>query len=164
MKVEKMSIFSGKYKYSLDEKGRINFLKILKRFGIDKENKEEVFYLMKDYVKITGSDKQYPIFYLYTETEWSEFSKLLENEFDDDELSAFTTQYCDETTMDNMQRVSFPKEFLKYIQASKNLFIQGLGNKLQVWSQENFDRYSENLAKAPTAKDYHGLYSKLRKK
>jgi len=87
-----MSIFSGKYKYSLDEKGRINFLKILKRFGIDKENKEEVFYLMKDYVKITGSDKQYPIFYLYTETEWSEFSKLLENEFDDDELSAFTTQ------------------------------------------------------------------------
>ena len=158
-----MGFFSGKYKYSLYEKNRINFKKILNRFGAGSEGTEKTFHLYKDYVKVTGSGKTYPVFYIFPEQTWTEFYEQVESELDDDRLSAFTTLQCDEASLDNMNRILFPKEFLKYINASKNLFIQGLGDKLQVWSQENFDIYSDEMTKDKPEHDFHGILNKRKK-
>ncbi|MFO7810510.1 MAG: hypothetical protein R6V47_03965 [Candidatus Delongbacteria bacterium] len=168
--MEKMGVFSGKYKYSLDEKGRINFKKILKRFNIKKDtddensDKNETFHLLKDYVRSLKSDNTFPVFYIFTSKTWSQFYEEAESEMDDDKLSAFTTLQCDEAALDNLYRITFPKEFLEYIKASKNLFIQGLGDKLQVWSRENFDEYSKDMSSHETANDFHGILNKRKKR
>ncbi len=170
MKVYKMGVFSGKYKYSLDEKGRINFKKILKRILPEdhedtKREKFNVFHLYKDYVKKPGSDEKYPVFYVFTDEEWVLFYEQLEISLSDDELSLFTTLKCDEASLDGMSRMTFPKEFLKYIKASKNLFIQGFGgNRLQVWSEEVFEIYSKEITAQTEEPDFHGILNRSKKK
>jgi MraZ protein len=159
----KMGFFSGKYRYSLDEKNRINFKKILNRFGAQEGDPDKIFHLYKDYVKVSGAEKEFPVFYIFPEDAWREFYEMLESEYEDDKLSEFSSFQCDEASLDNMNRIMFPKEFLRYIQASKNLFIQGLGGKLQVWSQENFDAYSDEMTKKRPAHDFHGILNKRKK-
>jgi DNA-binding transcriptional regulator/RsmH inhibitor MraZ len=163
-----LSVFSGKYKYSLDEKNRINFKKILNKFvkksGSIDELKDETFHLFKDFVKVPSTGERFPVFYIFNEEKWAEFYEIVEEEFkDDDKMSKFNSQYCDESGLDNDFRITFPKEFTGFIKAKKNLFLQGYGDKLQVWSQENFDRYSEILSSEESTDDFHGLLSKKRK-
>jgi DNA-binding transcriptional regulator/RsmH inhibitor MraZ len=160
-----LSVFSGKYKYSLDEKSRINFKKILNKFvkktGSIEDLKEETFHLFKDYVKVAGTGEKFPVFYIFNEEKWAEFYEIVEDQFkNDDRMSEFNSRYCDESNLDNEFRITFPKEFIGYIKAKKNLFLQGYGSKLQVWSQENFDRYNEILSKQDSSDDFHGLLSK----
>lgn len=162
MKVGKMSFFSGKYKYSVDEKNRINFKKFLNRVEND-DKKSGIFHLLKQTVSVIGSDKTYPVFYIFTEKTWKEFYSALEESREPEELSAFNTQFCDEANLDNMERITFPKDFLNYIQSSKNLFLQGFGDKLQVWSLENFEEYGKKLSESAPMKDFYNILSKKKK-
>jgi len=157
-----MGFFSGKYNYSVDEKGRINFKKFLNRLDAT-EKGNGVFHLLKQTVEVYGSKEIFPVFYIFTDQKWDLFYDDWEVGKSTAEASAFNTQFCDETTLDNMERISFPKDFLKYIGANKNLFLQGFGDKLQVWSLENFEKYSKMLSEQAPMKDFFDILAKKKR-
>lgn len=155
-----MGFFSGKYKYKVDGKNRINFKKFIKRLT-EPDTEVGIFHLLKQIVTIPETEDSFPVFYIFTEEKWQELFTNLEETKDTDELSEITTQQCDEANLDTNDRITFPKEFLEYIGAEKDLFLQGLGDKLQVWSNENFIEYSKKTKSNKVAKkEFYSILSK----
>ena len=155
-----MGFFSGKYKYKVDVKNRINFKKFIKRLS-KPDTEIGIFHLLKQTVTIPGTNDSYPVFYIFSEEKWQELFTNLEETKDTDELSEIITQQCDEANLDTNDRITFPKEFLDYIHAEKDLFLQGLGDKLQVWSNENFIDYSKKTKPNKVIKkEFYNILSK----
>ena len=156
----KMGFFSGKYKYKVDGKNRINFKKFINRLS-KSDTEARIFHLLKQTVTISGTTDSYPVFYIFAEEKWQELFTNLEETKDTDELSEIITQQCDEANLDTNDRITFPKDFLDYISAEKELFLQGLGDKLQVWSNENFIKYSKKTkSNKVIKKEFYSILSK----
>ncbi|MBN1971381.1 MAG: hypothetical protein JXR48_17940 [Candidatus Delongbacteria bacterium] len=133
-----MSLFSGNYPYSVDANGRINFKKFLKR--MDSEGRESSnYHLLKQ--KFVKDENEFTFFYLFSEESWEKFyvEKNL-GSLDVAKRTAFLKNLCGEATKDSADRVAFPKSFLEFIKADKDLILQGDGDKIQVWSKEMFDK------------------------
>ncbi len=154
-----MNSFSEKYSYSVDEKGRINFKKILKRLhGDEKENSN--YHLLKQTVELYGSKRRYPFFYIFTERSWKKFYDEKVEGMDTPVRIKFLTSYCGEASMDNSERLTFPKEFLEFAGAGKDLVLQGDGEKIQVWSRKNFEEYLKGLSRLAPEADFDDMFSR----
>jgi len=159
MKMGKMNSFSEKYSYSVDEKGRINFRKIIKRLHDDEKNNSN-YHLLKQSVGLYGSKQKYPFFYIFTENSWKKFYDEKVENLDTPVRIKFLTSYCGEASLDNSDRLSFPKGFLDFIGSDKDLVLQGDGEKIQVWSKKNFDEYMNGLSKFAPDTGFDDMFSK----
>jgi DNA-binding transcriptional regulator/RsmH inhibitor MraZ len=155
----KMNSFSEKYGYSVDEKGRINFKKILKRLH-DDEKANSNYHLLRQTVELYGTKKRYPFFYIFTEKSWKKFYDEKVEGMDTPLRIKFLTAYCGEASLDNSERLAFPKEFLEFAGADKDIVLQGDGEKIQVWSRKNFDEYIKGLSKLTSGTDLEDMFSK----
>lgn len=159
MKMGKMNSFSEKYSYSVDEKGRINFKKIIKRLHEEEKNNSN-YHLLKQNVELYGSKKKYPFFYIFTERSWKKFYDEKVEGLDTPVRIRFLTSYCGEASLDNSDRLSFPKEFLEFIGQGKELVLQGDGEKIQVWSKRDFDEYMKGISKLAPDAGFDDMFSK----
>jgi len=138
--------FSGKYEYSSDEKGRINFKKFLNRLP-EAERSISNYHLLKQMLpSISQSDKKYPFFYLFTEAAWNRFYDLKNiDDMPTAKRMTFLAQ-CGEASLDNSERLSIPKDFLTFISNSRDLILQGDGDKIQVWNKSDYEAYMADNA------------------
>jgi len=137
-----MSKFSGKYDYSVDAKGRINFKKILKRLS-DDDRLNSNYHLMKQKLSsITDGSKSFPFFYIFTSSAWGSFYSTKEiDKMPTPKRTAFLKGFCGEASLDSAERLTFPKIFLEFISSGKELVLQGDGDKIQVWSKKDYEEY-----------------------
>ena len=135
-----MSSYSGTYNYTVDDKGRINFKKFLKRLSAE-ERVNPNYHLMRQSIESPGDKKRYPFFYIFTETSWKKFYDEKVEIKPTPERLTILSNLCGESSLDGSERMSLPKEFLEFIKAKKNLVLQGDGDRIQVWSKENYDKY-----------------------
>ncbi|NOR44201.1 MAG: hypothetical protein GQ534_01335 [Candidatus Delongbacteria bacterium] len=141
-----MSSYSGTYSYTVDDKGRINFKKFLKRLSAE-ERVNPNYHLMRQSIESPGDKKRYPFFYIFTETSWKKFyDEKIEIKPTPERLTILSN-LCGESSLDGSERMSLPKEFLEFIKAKKNLVLQGDGDRIQVWSKENYDKYFSMIGK-----------------
>ncbi|MCK4980164.1 MAG: hypothetical protein KAS62_07195 [Candidatus Delongbacteria bacterium] len=141
-----MSSFSGKYSYTVDDKGRINFKKFLKRLSSE-ERENSNYHLMRQSVESPEDKKLYPFFYIFTESTWEKFYDEKVKDLSTPKRLNLLSNLCGESSLDSSERMSFPKEFLDFIKAKKNLVLQGDGTLIQVWSKENYDKYISMVGK-----------------
>lgn len=141
-----MSSYSGTYSYTVDDKGRINFKKFLKRLSAE-ERVSPNYHLMRQSIESPGDKKQYPFFYIFTETSWKKFYDEKVEIKPTPERLTILSNLCGESSLDGSERMSLPKEFLEFIKAKKNLVLQGDGDRIQVWSKENYDKYFSMIGK-----------------
>lgn len=138
-----MSKFSGKYPYTVDEKGRINFKKLLKRLS-DCDRGNGNYHLLKQRLEQNG--EFYPFFYIYTESSWNDFYETKQiDSMPTAKRLKFLSAFCGETLLDKTERLTIPKDFLEHLKAAKDLVLQGDGDKIQVWSKEVYDSYMTSL-------------------
>lgn len=133
--------FSGKYEYSSDEKGRINFKKFLNRLP-ETERTISNYHLLKQMLPSAGqNDRKYPFFYLFTEAAWNRFyeSKEIDN-MPTAKRMTFLAQ-CGEASLDSSERLSIPRDFLSFISNNRDLILQGDGDKIQVWNKADYEAY-----------------------
>ena len=141
-----MSSYSGTYSYTVDDKGRINFKKFLKRLSTE-ERVNPNYHLMRQSIESPGDKKRYPFFYIFTETSWKKFYDEKVEIKPTPERLTILSNLCGESSLDGSERMSLPKEFLEFIKAKKNLVLQGDGDRIQVWSKENYDKYFSMIGK-----------------
>ncbi|MBN2788633.1 MAG: hypothetical protein JXR69_00425 [Candidatus Delongbacteria bacterium] len=139
-KNEHMSSFSGTYSYTVDDKGRINFKKFLKRLSSE-ERTNPNYHLMRQSIESPGDKKRYPFFYIFTESTWENFYNEKVKNMPTPKRLNLLSNLCGESSLDSSERITFPKEFLDFIKAKKALVLQGDGSLIQVWSKENYDKY-----------------------
>ena len=142
-----MSSFSGTYSYTVDIKGRINFKKFLKRLSSE-ERLNPNYHLMRQSISPSNGKNKYSFFYIFTENSWNKFwDEKVEGKMKTDERLIFLSNLCGESSLDGSERLTLPKEFLDFIKAKKNLVLQGDGNRIQVWSKEEYDKYFSKIGK-----------------
>jgi DNA-binding transcriptional regulator/RsmH inhibitor MraZ len=139
-----MSSFSGTYSYTVDVKGRINFKKFLKRLSSD-ERLNSNYHLMRQSIESPDNKKKYPFFYIFTESSWQKFYDEKVEVLPTPTRLNFLSNLCGESSLDGSERLSLPKEFLEFIKAKKDLVLQGDGNRIQVWSKEEYDKYFSKI-------------------
>ncbi len=136
-----MALFSGKYDYAVDSKGRINFKKILKRLS-EVERGDANYHLLKQRIKSPKNEKSYNFFYIFTNHSWNKFYEVKQiDSWKTTERLSFLSSLCGEAQMDANERLSIPKEFLNFIKAKKDLILQGDGDKIQVWTKSDYDEF-----------------------
>ncbi|PID26643.1 MAG: hypothetical protein CR982_09345 [Candidatus Cloacimonadota bacterium] len=132
-----MGLFSGSYPYTVDSKGRIKFKKFLKRMSPDGKETSN-YHLLKQELKVDG--KSYRFFYLFNESNWMKFyqEKGL-SKLPTIRRTKFLKEQCGEASKDSAERLTFPKQFLEFINSPKELMLQGDGEKIQVWSKSDYE-------------------------
>jgi len=133
--------FSGKYEYSSDEKGRINFKKFLNRLP-EMERAITNYHLLKQMLPaVSHPEKKFSFFYIFTESAWNRFYEQKNiDEMPTNKRMVFLGQ-CGEASLDGSERLSIPREFLTFIGNSKDLILQGDGDKIQVWNKSDYEAY-----------------------
>jgi len=140
--------FSGKYEYSSDEKGRINFKKFLNRLP-ETERTISNYHLLKQMLpSASQNDRKYPFFYLFTEAAWNRFYDMKEiDNMPTAKRMTFLAQ-CGEASLDSSERLTIPRDFLSFISNSRDLILQGDGDKIQVWNKADYEAYMAECAQA----------------
>lgn len=129
-------MFIGEYIHKMDSRGRVNIPKKLR------ENLGEKFYLTK------GLD--YCLF-LFPEDEWRRFEmKLKELPLTKKSAREFTRVFFSgacECELDKQGRVNLPQNLVAYSKIEKAISIIGVGERIELWSQERWENYSseENI-------------------
>jgi len=129
-----MSFFSGEYDGKVDAKGRMVLpAKIKSR--LPEANGNEI-------VIKRGFE---PCLVIYTMLEWKKiFSKV-------SGLNEFSAEYrnfqrnffrgSSESELDNNGRLLIPKSLMRYAGIEKEVIVVGLGNRIEVWNPERYDKF-----------------------
>ncbi|HMG16000.1 MAG TPA: division/cell wall cluster transcriptional repressor MraZ [Saprospiraceae bacterium] len=126
-----MNQLLGEHNCKLDEKGRLKmpsaFLRQLCGFG------------SFDMVINRGFDKNLN---LYPKNVWEEISKEVTdlNPFDEEHRDFIRFFHFGATpiTTDNAERIMIPKVLMDWGSIKRDLVLIGLGNKIEIWSSENY--------------------------
>lgn len=126
-------MFYGGYNHTIDEKGRIRIPKDIR------ESLGETFYITK------GFDK---CLFVYTEDEWMRFQKKLSENLLSSKnarrVHRFFTGSVKKCTLDAQGRVSISQQQREYGSFEKDIVIMGVSTRVEIWSKEVLDAYSEN--------------------
>ena len=121
----------GEYQHALDEKGRVT---------IPSKLREE---LGERFVITRGLDQ---CLFAYPQGEWSRIEqKLKELPFTKRDARAFTRLFFSgaaEVEMDRQGRVLIPQNLREYAGIQKEVVIIGVSNRVEVWSEEVWRKYS----------------------
>ena len=129
-------MFYGEYEHSLDRKGRLILPAKFRQTA--KENYIERFYITR------GLDK---CLFMFTEEEW----KLQEQRFKalpftKAEARRFNRLYfsgASEIVIDRQGRILLPKYLKGYAEIERQVFIVGVANRIEIWSQKNWKEFYE---------------------
>lgn len=127
-------MFSGEYEHSIDAKGRIIMpLKFRESLG-------NVFYITK------GLDRNLLV---YSAEAWQNFyEKLSKLPMADKNARGFSRLFLSgavECEADKQGRVLLPATLRNYAGIIKNATVIGNGDKIEIWSTENWNSYIDNL-------------------
>lgn len=132
-----MASFKGTYKYSVDNKGRINIpAKMRKQLSDDS----------KDHFVITrGFDK---CLFLYPLDVWLKLEEKLQNltEFNSDHrfLGRQIYSIAEDVSLDIQARIVIPSELREYAQIENEVLIIGVANRIEIWNPEVYEEYIQN--------------------
>ncbi len=88
---------------------------------------------------------------LYTEKEWEVMSEKLGNlPISQGEARSFTRHLlasATEVSIDKLGRILIPDYLKEYAGLSKNVFVCGLSNRLEIWDEAKWKDYSKNAEK-----------------
>ncbi len=126
-------MFIGEFKHSIDEKGR---LAVPVKFRVD----------FKQGVVVTkGLDKS---LFVYTKPEWKKLAeKLAALPISQSKSRAFARLMLAgamDVSLDKQGRIILPDYLRKYADIRKKTVLTGLYNRVEVWSEEEWEKYKQN--------------------
>lgn len=138
-------MFTGEYQHSLDEKGRLSmpakFREVLgERFMVTK-----------------GLDS---CLFVYPQSEWRILEDKLKNlPFTNKDARAFARLFfagASECEVDRQGRILIIGNLRDYASLAKDVVIIGVGTRIEIWSKEAWEGYSQN-----TQSNYEELAEKI---
>ncbi|MEA1975922.1 MAG: division/cell wall cluster transcriptional repressor MraZ [Bacillota bacterium] len=125
-------MFIGEYTHKIDARGRINIPSKLR------ENIDNKFYLTK------GLDN---CLFLFPEDEWKVFEEKLKIlPLTNRNARAFVRMFfagATECIVDKQGRINISNNLIKHSQIDKEVMIIGVGQRIELWSKENWEKYNE---------------------
>lgn len=129
-------MFIGEYSHNLDEKGRV---------AVPKKFRQA---LSKGAVVTRGLDN---CLFLYTQDEWQKLAEKLANlPFAQANTRAFARLMLAgamDVKPDKQGRIILPEYLRKYAGLTKAVTVAGLYNRLELWSQESWEKYKTKTEK-----------------
>ena len=124
-------MYSGKYSYVVDEKGRI-FVPVKFRRGTSLKNGNS-------FVVTRGFDR---CLMVYPAEEWREVEKKLRSYPTSDIKSRrvvrWFTANAEKVKLDSQGRMKVPQHLLDFIELEKEVVIIGVLNRLEIWKPETY--------------------------
>lgn len=132
-----MASFKGTYKYSVDNKGRINIPAKMRKQLSDES---------KDHFVITrGLDK---CLFLYPFDVWLKLEEKLQNlsEFNSDHrfLSRQIYSIAEDVALDVQARIIIPRELREYAEINNEVLIIGVADRIEIWNPKVYEQYLQN--------------------
>lgn len=129
-----MSSFKGTYRFSVDNKGRVNIPSKLRKSLSDD---------IKDYFVVTrGFDK---CVYVYPLDEWArteeELQKLSDYSPEDRLFSRLVYENATDVQLDSQARIVIPVELRQHASIEGDIIIIGNRNKIELWNPKIYDEY-----------------------
>lgn len=126
-------MFIGEYNHSLDGKGRII---IPSKFRSDLGTK---------FIMTKGLDN---CLFIYPKEEWQIFEdKLKTLPLTNRDARAFVRFFfagASECSLDKQGRILIPSNLRKHSELEKDAIIIGVSTRIEIWSQENWDTYTDD--------------------
>lgn len=124
-------MFMGEFHHTLDEKGRITLpSKIRLELG-------------ENFIVTRGLDN---CLYIYSENGWNNIInkyKELPNTKDARNFMRFFLSGATENNTDKQGRLNISQSLIKYASLNKNCIIIGVNDHLEIWSEENWNKFIE---------------------
>ncbi len=135
-------MFIGKFKYSIDSKGRISIPAKLRKYVNPEAN--------ESFIITRGTEKCIDIYPLDS---WKElYEKKLKrlNTFEPKEARflRMLLQEASEDSFDTQSRISIPKSLIEYAGIKKEVLILGAMEKIEVWDPETYEAYINESPKS----------------
>lgn len=132
-------MFLGEHQHSIDAKGRVILpAKFRDELG-------EKFYVTK------GLEE---CLFIFSTTEWVTFSdRLRQLSLAKKEARAFVRFFfggASELECDKQGRILLPTPLREYAGCKKDLAIVGVGNRIEVWDQERWESYNDDVTPSVT--------------
>lgn len=128
-------VFLGEYRHSLDDKGRIT---VPSKFRDS----------FKDGVVVTKGFEN--CLFVFTKGDWLEFARQIQQlrtlKKDARTLSRFVFGGASEDLIDKQGRVIIPQTLREWAQIKKEVVIIGVSNRLEVWSEGNWNKVETEAA------------------
>lgn len=134
-------MFIGEYKHTLDDKGRIA---IPAKLRYSKIGEEEYWVATK------GFDH---CLFVYPKTEWSVIVKKLNERLtltrkEDRSFLRMFVSPANEQTVDKQGRIAISQSLREYARVQRDVVILGAINRIEIWSEENWNKYREENEKS----------------
>jgi MraZ protein len=134
-------MFIGEYKHTLDDKGRIA---IPAKLRYSKVGEEEFWVATK------GFDH---CLFVYPKNEWSVIVKALNERLtltrkDDRSFLRMFVSPANEQAVDKQGRIALPLSLREYAGVQKDVVVLGAINRIEIWSDENWNKYREENEKS----------------
>lgn len=128
-----MFMLMGEFHHNIDDKGRLT---LPSKFRDD---------LGEEFVVTRGLDK---CLFIYPSCEWEILTKRLKNlpftKKDARDFSRFFLSGATATVFDKQGRINITSPLISYADLKKECVIIGVGDRLEVWSKENWDNFYES--------------------
>lgn len=128
-------VFLGEYRHSLDDKGRIT---VPSKF---RESFTDGLVVTKGFENCL---------FVFTKTGWLEFAGQIQQlrtlKKDARTISRFIFGGASEDTVDKQGRVMVPSALREWGQIKKEVVIIGVSNRLEVWSEDNWNKVENEAA------------------
>jgi MraZ protein len=133
-------MFIGEYRHTLDEKGR---LAIPARLRYSKIGEEEVWVATK------GFDH---CLFVYPKEEWIAIIQKLNDHLtltkkEDRSFLRMFVSPANEQVVDRQGRIAIPQSLREYAGIQRDVVILGAIKRIEIWSEENWNRYREENEK-----------------
>lgn len=124
-------MFMGEFHHTLDEKGRIILPSKIR------------FELGENFIVTRGLDN---CLYIYSEEGWNSIIskyKELPNTKDARNFMRFFLSGATQNNTDKQGRLNISQSLIKYASLKKECIIIGVNDHLEIWSEENWNRFME---------------------
>ncbi len=124
-------MFMGEFHHTLDEKGRIILPSKIR------------FELGENFIVTRGLDN---CLYVYSEDGWNNIInkyKELPNTKDARNFMRFFLSGATQNNTDKQGRLNISQSLIKYASLNKECIIIGVNDHLEIWSEENWNRFME---------------------
>jgi MraZ protein len=129
-------MFIGQYPYSIDDKKRLAIPPKFRKLLGEKA------------VVTTGLDH---CLFLLSSKEWEVLAKKLTQlplgQSDARGFSRLMLTGAMEVNFDNLGRILIPEYLKNYAQLKKRVVVGGVGNRIEIWDEENWKEYDEKMKK-----------------
>lgn len=134
-------MFIGEYRHTLDDKGRIA---IPAKLRYSKVGEDEYWVATK------GFDR---CLFLYPKYEWERIVNKINERltFTKKEDRSFLRMFISPATeqaVDRQGRIAVPQSLREYAGIQKEVVTLGAVNRIEIWSEENWNRYKEENEKS----------------